>query len=168
MNRKSNLYPVWSVAACDGNFCRKKEGEFLLRDRFWSLPVCSFDFLDGLLEKKKKRNNRLHQKLSLLRAEASPAAPTMFLKVAHVLLLDVLCSRMAVLLISSPTLSLHGVKKAETFRQCNSSNKFIVRPLWNVAIFHHDIYVFHSWRKRQPRGSCIIHGFKYMNTDFNG
>lgn len=30
----------------------------------------------------------------------------MFLKVAQVLLLDVLCSRMAVLLISSPTLSL--------------------------------------------------------------
>lgn len=113
MKRESNLYPVGSVAACDANFGGKKEGKFLLCDRFWSLPVRSFDFLDGLL-KKKKRNNRLRQKLSLLRAEASPAAPTMFLKVAHVLLLDVLCSRMAVLLISSPTLSLHGVKKAQT------------------------------------------------------
>lgn len=113
MNRESNLYPVGSVAACDANFGRKKEGKFLLCDRFWSLPVRSFDFLDGLL-KKKKRNNRLHQKLSLLRAEPSPAVPTMFLKVAHVLLLDVLCSRMAVLLISSPTLSLHGVQKAQS------------------------------------------------------
>lgn len=55
MNRESNLYPVGSVAACDANFGRKKEGKFLLCDRFWSLPVRSFDFLDGLLKKEKEK-----------------------------------------------------------------------------------------------------------------
>lgn len=58
MNTKWNLYPVGSVAARDGNFGRKKEGKFLLCDRFWSLPVGSFDFLDGLLEKKEKEKKQ--------------------------------------------------------------------------------------------------------------
>lgn len=44
-----------------------------------------------MLEKKKKR---------------AYAVQTIFLKVAHVLLLVVLCSKMAVLLIRSPTFSL--------------------------------------------------------------
>lgn len=48
----------------------------------------------------------------LTQAEKPREVHTIFLKVAHVLLLDVLCSRMAVLLISSPTLSLERTEKS--------------------------------------------------------
>ncbi len=54
----------------------------------------------------------INQKMYTLK-ELFVKRPTMFLKVAHVLLVEVLCSNMAVLLISSPTFSLSGEKQRE-------------------------------------------------------
>lgn len=172
MRRVSNLYPVGSVAACDANFGRKKEGKFLLCDRFWSLPVRSFDFLDGLLKKREKKQ------LFTSKTEPPPSwdiasgAYHVSEGSARALAGCVVLEDGRVVDQLADVITARGEKSAnlkiKIFRQCNRSKKFIVCALWNVALFYHNIYVFHIWQKRQLTGSCILHGFKYMKTDFNG
>lgn len=107
-NNGANLYPVRSVTACDCDLWREQNGKFLLRHRLRSLSVCSLDSLDTLSIKK---INYLLAKLwdhETWGANRRPGC-TIFLKVAHVLLVAVLCSRMTELLIRSPTLSLWNI-----------------------------------------------------------
>lgn len=134
---QSYLDTVRTVTACDGYLCSEKQSKLLLRYWLRALPVCPLDLPDRLWKRNKGclkwlppevwasvlYQNWLITSLPVkshttLRAEGycmllkkgAHFVQTIFLKVAHVLLLVVLCSKMAVLLISSPTFSLKKKK----------------------------------------------------------
>lgn len=62
----SNLYPVGSVTACDGDLCREQESKFLLCHRLRSPSVGPFDLLDGLLKENEGLNFLTNKQLSNL------------------------------------------------------------------------------------------------------